>query len=88
MGKNEKKLLSAISPLYAASQGKLPGILGVGMSVIEDRKDKKEEEKMLRGQTTSQERDAAGRAIQMKAGGRVKPIDGCATRGKTKGTVR
>jgi hypothetical protein len=56
MGKNENRLLSAISPLYALSQGKLPGILGVGMSVIEDRKDKKEEEKMLRGQTTSQER--------------------------------
>jgi hypothetical protein len=47
MGKNEKRLLSAISPLYAASQGKLPGILGVGMSVMEDRKDKKEEEKCL-----------------------------------------
>jgi hypothetical protein len=42
MGKNENRLLSAISPLYALSQGKLPGILGVGMSVIEDRKDKKE----------------------------------------------
>jgi len=56
MGKNEKRLLSAISPLYAASQGNIPGILGVGMSVIEDRKDKKEEEKMLRGQTTSQEK--------------------------------
>jgi hypothetical protein len=88
MGKNENRLLSAISPLYALSQGKLPGILGVGMSVMEDRKDKKEEEKMLRGQTTSQERDAAGKAIQMKAGGRVRPIDGCATRGKTKGRVR
>jgi hypothetical protein len=50
----------------------MPGILGVGMSVIQDRKDKKEEEKMLRGQTTSQERDAAGKAIQMKTGGRVK----------------
>ena len=88
MGKNEKSLLSAISPLYAASQGNIPGILGVGMSVMEDREDKKEEEKMLRGQTTSQERNAAGKAIQMKTGGRVKPIDGCATRGKTKGRVR
>jgi hypothetical protein len=47
-----------------------------------------EEEKMLRGQTTSQERDASGKAIQMKAGGRVRPIDGCATRGKTRGRVR
>ena len=88
MGKNEKRLLSAISPLYAASQGAMPGILGVGMSVMEDRKDKKEEEKMLRGQTTSQERNAAGQAVQMKKGGRVKSIDGCATRGKTKGRVR
>jgi len=88
MGKNEKRLLSAISPLYAASQGNIPGILGVGMSVMEDRKDKKEEEKMLRGQTTSQERNAAGQAVQMKKGGRVKSIDGCATRGKTKGRVR
>jgi len=88
MGKNEKKLLSAISPLYAASQGNIPGILGVGMSVMEDREDKKEEEKMLRGQTTSQERNAAGQAVQMKKGGRVKSIDGCATRGKTKGRVR
>jgi hypothetical protein len=88
MGKNENRLLSAISPLYALSQGKLPGILGVGMSVIEDRKDKKEEEKMLRGQTTSQERNAAGQAVQMKKGGRVKSIDGCATRGKTRGTIR
>lgn len=88
MGKNEKRLLSAVSPLYAASQGTMPGILGVGMSALENRDEKKEEEKMLRGQTTSQERDAAGKAIQMKAGGRVKPIDGCATRGKTKGRVR
>lgn len=88
MGRNEKKLLSAISPLYAASQGTMPGILGVGMSVMDDRQTRKEEEKILRGQTTSQERDAAGKAIQMKAGGRVKSIDGCATRGKTKGRVR
>ena len=87
MGKNEKKILSAISPMYAMSQNTMPGILGVGVDAIKSYKDREDEDKMLRGQTTSQERDAAGKAVQMRKGGRVKPIDGCATRGKTKGRV-
>jgi len=88
MGKNEKKALSFISPLYAASQGTLPGVLGLGMSALKSYKDRQDEEKSLRGGTTSQEKVAAGDVVQMKKGGRVKSIDGCATRGKTKGRVR
>jgi len=87
MGKNEKKALSMISPLYAATQGTMPGIMGVGASALKTYKDRQDEEKMLRGGTTTQEKVAAGDVVQMKAGGRVKSIDGCATRGKTKGRV-
>lgn len=87
MGKNEKKVLSALSPMYAVSQGTMPGILGLGVDALKSYKDREDEDKMLRGQTTSQERNAAGKVVQMRKGGRVKSIDGCATRGKTKGRV-
>jgi hypothetical protein len=62
--------------------------MGIASSALKTYKDRQDEEKMLRGGTTTQEKIAAGDVVQMKAGGRVKPIDGCATRGKTKGRVR
>lgn len=85
MGKNEKKALSFISPLYAATQGTAPGLLGLGVSALKSYKDRKDEEDEMSGK--SQLDKAAGEAVQMRKGGRVKSIDGCATRGKTRGRV-
>lgn len=85
MGKNEKKALSFISPAYAISQGKLPGVLGLGVSALKGYKDRKDEEDEMSGK--NQLDKASGEAIQMKKGGRVKSIDGCATRGKTRGRM-
>ena len=40
-----KDLLSAVSPLYAATQGKLPGGLGLGIDALNRVQDKKRREK-------------------------------------------
>ena len=44
MDDKTKKILKAVSPIYAMSQGSLPGLLGVGADAYKDKKDKKKKE--------------------------------------------
>jgi hypothetical protein len=43
MDDKTKKILKSISPLYAMSQGSLPGLLGMGVDSYNEKKDKKKE---------------------------------------------
>jgi hypothetical protein len=49
MDDKTKKILTGISPIYALSQEKLPGLLGAGINSYSEKKDKKKErnEKIL-----------------------------------------
>jgi len=49
MDDKTKKILTGISPIYALSQGKLPGLIGAGINSYNEKKDKKKErnEKIL-----------------------------------------
>ena len=99
MGKNEKKILSAISPAYALSKGRLPsmGILGGLVNNALDKRDekKRKEEEMAMAEMnnkTVQQREDAGvlpnsQVQRMKAGGKVRSIDGIARQGRTRGRV-
>jgi len=90
------KILSALSPAYgiATGTGPLKNILGVASRGIYDRAaSKREDEK--RKEEKKQELDALKKQLQassykpqaMNRGGRVKPVDGCAVKGKTKPPV-
>jgi len=90
------KILSALSPAYgiATGTGPLKNILGVAGRGIYDRAaSKREDEK--RKEEKKQELDALKKQLEassykpraMNRGGRVKPVDGCAVKGKTKPPV-
>tara|TARA_A100001515_G_scaffold84466_1_gene67065 strand:+ start:1317 stop:1601 length:285 start_codon:yes stop_codon:yes gene_type:complete len=91
----QKELLSAISPVYALTQGKLPGGLGLGVDAlnrIQDKKRRKKEKERLEAEQSEKQgmekaMSGVGGTTGMKAGGRVKSIDGIAIRGKTKGRI-
>lgn len=93
MGKKEKDLLGSISPLYGAvtgrgAFGKLteggPGLIGL-MSSLRDKKKDEEESAKKSGMMTPNMK-AAQDVKRMAAGGRARkrPIDGIATKGKTR----
>ena len=97
MGKNEKKILSAISPAYALSKGRAPsgGLLGSLVNRVLDKRDeRKEKEKAMSGvnEQSVQQRENAGalpdtQVQQMKAGGKTRSVDGIARQGRTRGRV-
>ena len=97
MGKNEKKILSAISPAYALSKGRAPsgGLLGSLVNRALDKRDeRKEKEKAMSGvnEQSVQQRENAGalpdtQVQQMKAGGKTRSVDGIARQGRTRGRV-
>ena len=90
------KILSAISPAYGIATGTGPyrNLLGVVGRGIYDRAASKREDKK-RKEEEKQELDALKKEVEagaykpqaMMRGGRVKPVDGCAVRGKTKPPV-
>jgi hypothetical protein len=90
------KILSAISPAYgiATGTGTYRNLLGVVGRGIYDRAASKREDKK-RKEEKKQELDALKKEVEagaykpqaMMRGGRVKPVDGCAIRGKTKPPV-
>jgi hypothetical protein len=93
MGKKAKEMLGSISPLYGAATGrgafgKLtkdgPGLLGL-MAKIGDKKTD-EEAKAKKAQMMTPNMKAAQDVKRMAAGGRARkrPIDGVATKGKTR----
>ena len=43
MDDKTKKILKAVSPLYAMTQGSMPGIIGAGVDYYNKKKDKKKE---------------------------------------------
>ena len=87
-----KDILSAVSPLYAATQGKLPGGLGLGIDALNRMQDKKRQEKekakMMRPEVDASVGTEA-KTMPMSMGGSTskRPIDGIAIRGKTKGRI-
>ena len=90
------KILSAISPAYGIATGTGPyrNLLGVVGRGIYDRAASKREYKK-RKEEKKQELDALKKEVEagaykpqaMMRGGRVKSVDGCAVRGKTKPPV-
>ena len=90
------KILSAISPAYGIATGTGPyrNLLGVVGRGIYDRAASKREDKK-RKEEKKQELDALKKQLEassykpraMNRGGRVKPVDGCAVKGKTKPPV-
>ena len=92
-----KDLLSAVSPLYAATQGKLPGGLGLGIDALNRVQDKKRREKEKAKEAEmmgAKEADASAATkaatMPMSMGGETskrRPIDGAAIRGLTKGRI-
>tara|TARA_Y100001938_G_scaffold130793_1_gene187147 strand:- start:1574 stop:1864 length:291 start_codon:yes stop_codon:yes gene_type:complete len=93
MGKKEKNLLGSISPLYGAvtgrgAFGKLteggPGLIGL-MSSLRDKKTD-DEEKARKQRMMTPNMKAAQDVKRMAAGGRARkrPLDGIATKGKTR----
>ena len=103
MGKNEKKILSAISPAYALSKGRLPSasILGGLANNFLDKRDEKKRKEELKAagmdsesnNITPEARENAGvdprsNTQLMSAGGRTRRIDGIARQGRTRGRKR
>ena len=93
MGKDSKSLLGTISPAYGVATGrglfgKLteggPGLIGL-MSSLRDKKKDEEKEATASGMMTPNMK-AAQDVKRMSAGGRARkrPIDGVATKGKTR----
>jgi len=81
------KLLKAVSPLAAASDGGIKGVMRTFSPAYNlAKKDDKENDSLLR---KGMKRGAVGTAAGMKKGGKVKKNrgDGIAQRGKTKGRM-
>jgi hypothetical protein len=91
------KLLGAISPAYGMATGTSPyrDILGsYGKEAHDAAIDKREAEEKEKERLAKKERDlqlskklvsSSSGTKRMKAGGRVRPVDGMAIKGKTKG---
>jgi hypothetical protein len=93
----DKNLLAGLSPAYALTQGKIPTLATFDMvKNALDRPDKTKdletENANYKKQLAAMEAAQAGQAAKpMKKGGKVSSAssrgDGCAQRGKTKGTM-
>ena len=94
MGKKEKDILGTISPLYGIATGRGafgkiadaggPGLVGLLGSLRDKKKDEEDEAKKSGMMTPNMK--AAQDVKRMSAGGRARkrPIDGVATKGKTR----
>ena len=85
MDDKTKNILSAISPVYAATQGKGAGLLGIIGNERSRRKNKKDEAKQKIIDEMAEGTSNPKTVMAAKSGGRVKrSIDGIAMKGKTR----
>ena len=84
MDDKTKNILSAVSPLYAATQGKGVGLVGLIGNERNRRKNKKDPKQEMIDEITKGTSNS-NTVMAAKSGGRIKrPIDGVAMKGKTR----
>jgi hypothetical protein len=77
MDDKTKKILTGISPIYALSQGKLPGLIGAGINSYNEKKDKKKE----RNEKILSENIVSGGVPEANVVAKTKMSEGGRTRG-------